>query len=677
MVAKTGLTYYRPDIDGLRAIAVLAVIFFHANVFGFEGGFVGVDMFFVISGYLITGIILRDYHEGTFTFKKFYLRRIRRILPALLVVIFTTLILAAFVLLPDDFTVMSKHIIATLLMMPNIRMWRASGDYFSPTVDSNPLLHLWSLGVEEQFYLFFPLALFLVLRYVKHQWRQIFLYTVTLLVFTSFAVWAAFAKPAFAFYWLPPRAWELLCGAFLAYFHYKTLTANLDRFQHVLAFIGLACILIAIVLPKDAAVYSVFLHQVLAVVGTVLLIQGNRLGNTLVFHLLIWKPLVGIGLISYSLYLWHWPLLSFPHYWLSPYILPWYGTALLMMVAFLLAYVTWRYVEMPFRHQALYSNSSVIKLVFSAQLVLLLCVVGIWYGNGIPRRFNNLSNIYLSGAEDVNPLQKQCHGDPQSNDSPLSINQCVFGGGAAEALLDPQFVVWGDSHANSITPIFKELAHEYSLAGLQTSLSSSPALLDVSLGDVKLLRNKNWHEYNQNTLKLLNDLSIKDVFLVGRWIYDVYGHTKFERECQGGLDSDLQSSTTTDPRLAFEYGLEKAVATLVAKNKRIWLVLPVPEMDRTVPRWLTFHNAGKTEVWVDNPYPERAASLRLFFERLSQQYGVHLLDPLPHLCRADGKCRIAHEGKAVYVDNNHLSASGSLLLADMLRPAFEIMKQDK
>jgi hypothetical protein len=213
-----------------------------------------------------------------------------------------------------------------------------------------------------------------------------------------------------------------------------------------------------------------------------------------------------------------------------------------------------------------------------------------------------LSLIYLSGAEDVNPLQKQCLGSPESNDSPLSVNQCVFGGDPAEALLDPQFVVWGDSHASSITPIFAELANKYFLKGLQISLSSSPALLDVSLGDVKLLRNKNWHKYNQNTLKLLNDLSIKDVFLVGRWIYDAYGHTKFEREHLGGLDSDLQSSKIIDPRLAFEYGLEKAVSTLVAKKKRVWLVLPVPEMDRTVPRWLTFHHDGKAEVWVDIPH---------------------------------------------------------------------------
>jgi hypothetical protein len=311
-----------------------------------------------------------------------------------------------------------------------------------------------------------------------------------------------------------------------------------------------------------------------------------------------------------------------------------------------------------------------IKWVVATQLVLLVIGVSLWRSNGFIERFSPEAITYAQGEMDGNPLAGKCHRNPYLQDRPLSIRECIFGNLSS---IDPQFIVSGSSHANAIVPVFRELGNEYALTGLQKSLSGSPFLLDVSSGNPKSFRNRNWHSFNQNLLRLLDELSIQDVFLVSRWTVYVQGGTKYE----GGSVSTLNSNRITDPRLAFEYGLEKAIATLVAKNKRVWLILPIPEMDRAVPRWLTFHNAGETEVWVDNPYPERAASLRPFFERLSQQYGVHLLDPLPYLCRSDGKCRIAYQGKSVYSDDNHLSASGALLLTEMLRPAFETMKQDR
>ena len=226
MVAKTGLSYYRPDIDGLRAIAVLAGLLFQARVPGFASGFVSVDIFFVISGFLIAGIILRQIQEGKFSFRTFYLRRFRRILPALAVMLIGTVGLSWFVLLPEDFKLLGRHVAATVLMIPNMSIWHSSRNYFAPTVDANPLLDLWSLGVEEQFYLLTPLLLLLLIRYVSSRWVKRVLVSV-LLGSLGLAIWLAIYHAGVGFYWSPPRAWELLCGVGLAYFHFvQQPTAN-------------------------------------------------------------------------------------------------------------------------------------------------------------------------------------------------------------------------------------------------------------------------------------------------------------------------------------------------------------------------------------------------------------------------------------------------------------------
>ena len=199
---------YRPDIDGLRAVAVSGVILFHAPAPGFGGGFVGVDIFFVISGFLISGIILREMGEGRFLFADFYKRRVRRILPVLLFVLSSTAFLAWQVLLPDDFVQFGENLFATLLMVPNIAAWRISKDYFAPTVVSNPQLHLWSLGVEEQFYFFFPLLLVFFVKKFSPRTCWVMFCGGFIALSLSFAFWAVLNRPGFAFYWLPARAWE-------------------------------------------------------------------------------------------------------------------------------------------------------------------------------------------------------------------------------------------------------------------------------------------------------------------------------------------------------------------------------------------------------------------------------------------------------------------------------------
>jgi peptidoglycan/LPS O-acetylase OafA/YrhL len=652
MAVKINSSYYRPDIDGLRALAVLAGLLFQARVPGFASGYVSVDIFFVISGFLITSIILRQIQEDKFSFRTFYLRRCRRILPALAVMLIGTVILSSFVLIPEDFKLLGRHVVATVLAIPNISIWEASRDYFAPTVDTNPLLDLWSLGVEEQFYLLTPGLLFLLIRYTSLIWIG----RVLTVFFTSsfiLALWLANHHPSIGYYSSPSRAWEILCGVGLAYYHFVKPTNNQKQTnkQEWFAFVGLAAILASIVIPSSGLGGITLFHQAIAVLGTTLLIHLHRFQQTRVSRLLNGTFLAGISSISYPLYLWRWPLFSLYSYRYDADVNSWYETPVLLLFCFGLSYLTWRWVEQPASCLPIRPSKSLIKWVITIQLFLLVAGVCLWQSNGFLGRFSPTAITYLNGINDVNPSRKICH-------ERFALDVCSFGEKKEES---PRFMIRGSSYGDAITPVFKTLADRYDLKGLQASANSAPFLFDVQFPKYQAL-NLKIEELNLSSLNVLKEHKIKNIFLAGFW-------SRY-------IELGLISSKSTDSMTAFQEGMEKSISFLVSKGTRVWIVLQVPAMDKPVPRWLALHAPNQPEVWMDNPHPEVASNLRPFFDRLSKQYGVTLLDPLPHLCRADGKCRIAHKGKAVYIDGaGHLSASGSLLLEKMLQPAFEVMKQ--
>jgi hypothetical protein len=498
---------------------------------------------------------------------------------------------------------------------------------------------------------------------------------------------------------LPPRAWELLCGALLAYYHVRQQSISGQR---LIAFAGLLMIFLAIVIARNNDVYSDFAHQILAVVGITLLIDGNTVGkkaprnipdlsnqnlspegegdrvlnptgwSTWIPCFLAWQPLVGVGRISYSLYLWHWPLFSLYAYRVHPQAMLWYETTALLAATFVLAYGSWRYVETPFRSQSSWDGRSVVKLAGILQSALVVLAIGILYSGGFPQRFGHLSSVYSAGAEDKNPFQKDCHTDPYLSDYHFpNIDNCLIGQQNADSPI--RFLVWGDSHANAITPVFEALGREYGLKGGHATLFGHAALWGVKSNDDN--SSQHWLQFNQAQLKVIVERGIHDVFLVGRWPSYVFAASKFEGSLgRNGIPNLLVKGQETGLQ-AFRSGLEETVQRLQQRGVRVWLVLPVPEMDRIIPRWLALHVTNQPDVWLNNPYPERAAAVLPVFKELQAKYGVHLLDPVPYLCQGGGKCRIAHNGKAVYYDDDHLSASGSLLLGGMLRPAFEAMKQ--
>jgi len=423
---------YRREIDGLRAIAVLPVILFHAGFSWFSGGYVGVDVFFVISGYLITSILLNDLDKGTFSIVKFYERRARRILPALFFVMLCCMPFAWMWLAPQELKNFSQALVAISFFSSNILFWRKSG-YFGPAAEENPLIHTWSLAVEEQFYIIFPIMLLLLWRFGK---RPIF-YIIVFLSFTSLALaeygWRN--HPSANFYLLPTRAWELGIGAICAFLLYhqpvrKSSTASL---------IGLGLIGCSIFLFDETTPFP-SLYAVIPVIGTALVIlYADK--KSLAIRVISNKFFVGIGLISFSAYLWHQPLLAFAR--IRSEIEP---SPLLMLglsfVSLILAVFTWKYIEQPFRTKPnTFAKTRKQIFSYSALGTVLFFSTGI-YGHlqdGLSSRSapsgKTFAEINISEKTRVNHgLNVDCEGEF------TTTKNCRTGD-------NPTIMVWGDSYA--------------------------------------------------------------------------------------------------------------------------------------------------------------------------------------------------------------------------------------
>lgn len=381
---------YRAEIDGLRALAVVPVILFHTGFEQFGGGFVGVDVFFVISGYLITTLILADLRTGRFSLLDFYERRARRILPALLVVVLACIPFARMWLVPEDYVDFSRSVAAVATFSSNILFWRESG-YFDTAAELKPLLHTWSLAVEEQYYIFFPLLLMFLWRFG----RATVIAAILLIFLASFAVaeWGASHSPAGAFFLLPPRAWELLVGAGCAFFLIDRTPELRNPAARQAGLAGVAMILAAVVL-YDAETPFPGKFALLPCIGTALVILFARQG-TLAGKILAHPSLVGIGLVSYSAYLWHQPLIVFRRY--TTFELTALDRLALLVLTFVLAYLSWRFVERPFRNRAFLGRPQVLGA--SACALVALFALG-FHGHlrqGYPDRGVTLSDVSLAG----------------------------------------------------------------------------------------------------------------------------------------------------------------------------------------------------------------------------------------------------------------------------------------
>lgn len=635
---------YRREIDGLRAFALLPVILFHAGFQTFSGGFIGVDVFFVISGYLITTIILAELEQGKFSIIKFYERRARRILPMLFLIMLVCIPFAWFWLLPRDMKDFSQSLVAVSLFASNILFWIES-DYFDTSAELKPLLHTWSLAVEEQYYLLFPLFLMLFWRLGK-RWM---LLTLGLLFIASLtmAEWAAYLKPTVAFYLLPTRCWELLIGAFSAFYlskpNFKDTSKGLREFS---GWLGVALILYAVFAYSKSTPFP-GLYALVPTLGAVLIILfatqqtnvGRFLGN---------KAFVGIGLISYSAYLWHQPLFAFLKY--SNFEGSKGIYILIILFTLILAYFTWKFVESPFRKKSTYSSNFIF--VFSILGAAFFIAFG-FYGHrsdGFDDRAHMA--IFKDLNYDTSRLGYQQCNDSLTNQEP-KLNYCM------SASLVPSALVVGDSHADD-----KFYGIEKNVISLSWKLvgnSSCPPLIGVKV------TSSDGTECTERLSKLFryikSNSSIKVVVLSFAHAYPL---DKFIAADHIQRQFDVKDSVIVDienPNLskvdAFYSGLRRTIEFLEQRKIKIVIALDVPEL-KNFPSECLKNTIGCK--FSRSDVLSRQEILRTKISELSSSYNnIKVFDSLDVFCQEYmNECSILIDGRSLYRDSHHLSHFGSL-----------------
>jgi len=638
---------YRPEIDGLRALAVIPVLLFHAGL-GTSGGFMGVDIFFVISGYLITTLIARDLQVGSFKMRDFWERRIRRILPAAAVMVLVTLIAGAFILLPESFENLGQSALAQSLMVSNFYFWQQDG-YFAAPSDYEALLHTWSLAVEEQFYLILPPLLVFLNRKAP---KRIAL--ILGLIFMASLVWSFFGpylNPMATFYLLPARAWELLLGSLIAILAIKIPGDRVG--SGVLSLTGIALM----IYPMLTYVPTPPLPGIAAIppcLGAAFFILATRDHATLAGKFLSLPPFVFIGKISYSLYLWHWPLLVFGRH-LSIHETPLETRLLLLAASFIIAIFSWRFVETPFRKPGLLSGQKqTFRFFYLTTAVVAAGGTLAYKTEGLPAR---LSSEAMTIAEVAGEKFKAPDNDNLREDGNIP---------RLENKVDskPTIMVWGDSHSKSVLPVFRDLCQDYRIDLFYACKGGIPPILGVARKPHK----EDMAEYNDAVFEALQKEEIETIILIARWNYYPGESTNFFMP-----NITYRTDDGTPPGVVFEKQLRETVQELREAGLQVILMKQVPFQKRSVPENLV--NATRFG-WEMNRIGVSVA------EHLKQQNfvnevidslagdGVTILDPLP-LLRDGDRTLIERDGKPLYRDADHLSISGSRLLRPLFEPLFQ------
>lgn len=481
---------YRREIDGLRALAVAPVIFFHAGLPFFSGGFVGVDIFFVISGYLITSILLAEKDAGTFSLRGFYERRARRILPALFVVMVVCAPAAYQLLLPSDLEAFARSVLATSLFSSNFLFWSESG-YFDSSAELKPLLHTWSLAVEEQYYLLFPLLMMVGWRLRR---RTLVLSLVVIAALSlGMAHWGATRNPSATFFLLPTRAWELLFGSLLAIYMAGGDKIRTRAGRELGGLMGLGMIGYA-VFSFDKLTPFPSLYALVPVTGAALIILCAT-PQTSVGRLLALPPLVGMGLISYSAYLWHQPIFAFARY-RSPDELDISEITILILATIALAYLTWKFVELAFRRRPGSPDTHTLRLSPKGSLewlaphanvtlmvstVVVVALGGLLYASATVYRhsvptYSKTSKMFgqeFADYVDRRNLRMPCDDSPSES---RNFKACALGTDGES----PELILWGDSLVGALNSGMNEALSTRKMAGMAFYVDACPPVLGMA-----------------------------------------------------------------------------------------------------------------------------------------------------------------------------------------------------
>ena len=646
---------------------MLPVILFHAGLPAFSGGYLGVDVFFVISGFLITGILARDLGAGRFSLVRFYERRARRILPALAVVLLACVPFGLAWMSPPQLADLARGTAATALSVSNVLFWRQL-DYFGPAAEHLPLLHTWSLGIEEQFYLLFPLALAALWR-----WRPARIAAVLWLagaLSLGLAAWTAARYPSAAFFLLPFRAWELLAGAGLA-------IAAPAAPRGAVAALGLALILAAMAAVPLGLLPGV-LPLVAACAGTGLVLRWSGPGSA-AWRMLAHPVPVGIGLVSYSAYLWHQPILAFARIRFGD-ALPAATLIGLGGLALLLAWPTWALVEQPFRRARAGSPARTLGAAGATLAVLAaLGAVGVATGGLAGRRSPEVQAI-LASVADTNPWRDACKTGVTDANPVHPRPGCLLDGAG------PAVAFWGDSHADALQGALFPAAEAagwrfYSVT--RSACPPAPGLTRTGPADSPLC-----DAFDREVARFVDEAGFRVAVLAARWTAGVASGPFDNRE--GGVEGrpgDVLTPIGAAPRDNAERQVlvidayVRGVEALLDDGLRVVLVYPIPEAGWNVPEELARRReASREPVTLSTPraaYDARQAAVIAAFDAIDHPH-LWRVRPAEVLCESfvPGRCVQSLGDRPLYFDESHLNNAGARLLAPAIAAAMEAARRD-
>ncbi|MBX2849969.1 MAG: acyltransferase [Acidiferrobacterales bacterium] len=667
---------YRPEIDGLRAVAVLAVVVYHAR-FTFNdsillsGGYLGVDIFFVISGFLITSIILKNLSNNEFSFLNFYERRARRILPALFFIITCSIPFAWWLLLPEPMQQYAGSVLSSLFFSSNIWFFLEDSYTAEPSL-YKPFLHTWSLSVEEQFYVFFPVLLLLTWRFSKNV--GLFIYLFLLVLSLMLADWASTQYIDANFYLLPFRMWELIGGALLALLATSNRTSNLDKISDaknsMLMIVASVLLLLPILFFNEETRHPSTL-TVAPVLGTMILIRFAR-ENDLVTKLLSSSACVAIGKWSYSLYLWHFPIFAFARIHKNSLSDP--EKIALILISILLSALSYRWIEQPFRSSKKIETAKFIKLIVVWFALICLIFAYIFSSNGVPQRLGPLQDIFSNVK--VIPVFKDganCHQRP-------SDSACVFSKENSAMIINV-----GDSHANAQAQSLKNLADKFEMGYIQLSEDACPLVKDA-IGFRDSTRINNCHGPSQaKRIAKINQFENSIIVYNGRFPYYLSKET-FDNQIGGkeiGPSSWMSPSLDGDHDVDFVISkVQETITDLLDQGHRVVIIYPVPEAAWDIPKLLS-QNLSKFPVGarlrefrnlqITTPfdvYRERTSLSFKMFDEIANHPNLIRVYPDQLFCEQETDLCYTHNSENIYYqDDDHLSPYGAQLVTDQIEQA--------
>jgi peptidoglycan/LPS O-acetylase OafA/YrhL len=624
---------YRPDIDGLRAIAVLAVIAFHASSMIVTGGFVGVDIFFVISGFLITGLIAKGIESETFTFADFYTRRIKRIFPAYIVVALVTLVISSYLLIPNDYIFYTTSLAASWAFLSNVFFSMLSWGYFGQRTEEFPLLHTWSLSVEEQFYFLFPILLILLYRYFRKQ-----IIPILLVAGIAFAVLSEIKTSEIkAYFLLTSRAHELIIGA-LAYFISQKYPLRSAAASNSLVTLGMGMMLGSMFLIEKGTSFP-GVNSLYPCIGTALVIYAGTRENVLK-PLLASRPMVSIGLISYSLYLWHWPIFSFLRYRRIEIT---FGVGIAAVtLAFLLSWLTWRFVETPVRKNRNLNFKKAFTRIYALPAAAFMSVGLVSYmTEGAPYRFSDDMRELISSYSFERDLTRSCSiraEDYRKVTMDYLMANCAFGD---TSQAKPEVLLMGDSHAHHFKPFVDALATS---AGLKAVYHVQGTCFPTALQVTDKHPEKGPDTCQQRNLDLLALApSVKYVVMAGFWASEPWRDLEKEMMYMTGKVVEAGAIPVIFKDNPY---FEPDLSQCILHRTRGWLPA---ERNCNIP----YRFVVETQTPVDQ-----------IVEKVQARYpSVRIIDPKKIMCTTQ-ECVTYMGNVALYKDANHINTKASKLLGE-------------